>query len=334
MQALVLGDKLELRTDHPPPRPAAGEALLRVRKAGICNTDLELVRGYLGFRGVLGHELVGTVEALPAGMGSQLCVGTRVVAEINCVPPGSPSRTAAERAQEPSRTTLGIDRRDGAFAELVTVPIENLHPVPESLTDDEALFAEPLAAACQILEQVHVRPSDRVCVLGDGKLGLLCAQVLAAASGCELTALGRHPAKLAILKERGIRTQLASDWDRGRTADLVVDCTGTPAGLRLARSLLRPRGTLVLKSTYAPHAGTAHAEAQTDLQRELTGLVIDEITAIGSRCGPFPPALRLLSERKVAVTPLIHARYALSEALTALERAASPGILKVIIEIA
>lgn len=326
--ALVLGDQLELRTDHPSPRPAAGEALVRVRKAGICNTDLELVRGYLGFRGVLGHELVGTIEALPLGADAALAVGARVVAEINCVAPDSPSRTASERAQDPHRTTLGIDRHDGAFAELVAVPVVNLHLVPGGLADEAALFAEPLAAACQVLEQVAIRPSARVCVLGDGKLGLLCAQVLAASSACELTLLGRHPEKLALAAERGIRTELAQDWDGGRSADVVIECTGSPAGLRQARQLLRPRGTLVLKSTYAPHAD------HTGLQSELAGIVIDEITVVGSRCGPFAAALRLLAQARVAVSPLIHARYPLRDAPAALEHAARPGTLKVILDIA
>lgn len=326
MLALVLADKLELRRDHPAPRLAAGEALVRVRKAGICNTDLELVRGYLGFRGVLGHELVGTIQELPSGAESALAVGTRVVAEINCVPPDSRSRTAAERAQDPERTTLGIDRHDGAFAELVAVPLVNLHRVPDGLADEEALFAEPLAAACQILEQVALRPGARVCVLGDGKLGLLCAQVLAASSAAEVIAVGRHPEKLALLARGGLRTQLASEWSEGRSADVVVECTGSPEGLRLARRMLRPRGTLVLKSTYAPHA--EHA----GLQVELTGIVIDEITVVGSRCGPFAAALRLLEQQRVATAPLIHARYPLREALSALEHAARPGTLKVILD--
>lgn len=344
MRALVLCESLEFQPAFPQPTPLPGEAVVRVRKAGICNTDLELVRGYLGFRGVPGHEFVGTLHSLhslPAAAAGpdalpapELTLGTRVVAEINCSPLGSPARTAAERAQDPARTTLGIDRHHGAFADFVSVPVKNLHRVPDSVSDDEAVFVEPLAAACQILEQVAVRPTDRVYVLGDGKLGLLCAQVLASLP-CELLSIGRHPDKLALLQRRGVRTLLVDSVFNLPGADIVVECTGSPRGFELARRLLRPRGTLVLKSTYAAApAGLAPSPpAEPSFLSALTRIVIDEIQIIGSRCGPFAAALRLLADRRVEVLPMIQARYALEDGVRAFAHAAARNVLKVVLEI-
>ena len=200
------------------------------------------------------------------------------------------------------------------------MPIRNLHPLPGTLSDEAAVFTEPLAAACEILQQVHVRPTDRAVVLGDGKLGLLCAQVLAL-TGCDLTVVGHHQEKLDVLARRGIAAALADEAvETG--ADLVVEATGHPAGYAAARRLVRPRGTVVLKSTY-------HGPVEAD----LTMAVVDEVTLVGSRCGPFAPALRLLERRLVDVMPLIQARYPLSEALTAFEHAARPGTLKVLVDL-
>lgn len=305
---------LSLRADLPIPRPPAGEALVRVSCAGVCNTDVELTRGYYPHRGVLGHEFVGVVETEGEWHGVRVC------GEINascgeCAPCRAGRRTHCER-----RTVLGIVNRDGAFAEYLTLPFENLHAVPQSVPDDEAVFAEPLAAALEITQQVHVRPDDAVVVIGDGKLGLLCAQVLAL-TGCDLTAVGRHRDKLDVLARRGIRTALAIEAPALR-ADVAVECTGSPAGFELARGLLRPRGTLVLKSTYA-------GSITVDLSR----VVVDEITLVGSRCGPFTPALGLLARRQVDVRSLIHARYPLQDALAAMERAVQPGVLKVLLKV-
>ncbi len=324
MRALTLSQQLAFDPDYPEPQAAPGEAIIRVSKAGICNTDLELVKGYMGFRGVPGHEFVGTIAALlPApGSDSGFKTGDRIVGEINCVAPDSPSRDYASRAQDPARTTLGISCRDGAFADYTRVPIANLHHVPDRVSDDEAVFVEPLAAACQILEQVHIRSTDRVAVIGDGKLGLLCAQVLATTS-CDLTALGRHRNKLEILAERGISTLLAAGWDGHRDYDIVVECTGAAAGFDQARQMLRPRGTLVLKSTFE---GLTNAN--------LTAIVVDEINIIGSRCGPFATALRLLETRRVDVLPLIHARYPLDQGLAAFAHAQRRGTLKVLLDVA
>jgi threonine dehydrogenase-like Zn-dependent dehydrogenase len=317
VQALVYdGEVLQLREDYPRPVPPPGEALVRVRLAGICNTDLEIVRGYMGFRGVLGHEFVGTVEEAE----DRSLIGQRVVGEINAYCGECPTCRAGRPTHCPHRTTLGIWGRDGAFAEYLTLPVRNLHTVPDAISDEEAVFTEPLAAALEILEQVHLRPTDRVVVLGDGKLGLLVAQVLAL-MGCDLLAVGRHREKLAILARRGIPTLLEAEAE-GLAADVVVECTGRPEGFAAARRILRPRGMLVLKSTY--HGG---------VEADLTGLVVDEITLVGSRCGPFPPALRLLQRGLVDVQPLISAVYPLDRGMEAFARAAEPGVLKVLLQV-
>jgi threonine dehydrogenase-like Zn-dependent dehydrogenase len=284
--------------------------------AGICNTDVELVKGYMEFQGIPGHEFVGVVERAP---GTEEWEGRRVVGEIN-VTCGECSTCRAGRPTHcSSRTTLGIGGRDGAFAEYLTLPIRNLHAVPDAIPDEAAVFTEPLAAACEIPQQVHVQPTDRVIVVGDGKLGLLCAQVLAL-TGCDLTVVGHHRAKLDILAQRGIQTVLEGDSiETG--ADLVVEATGHPAGYATARRLIRPRGTIVLKSTY-------HGSIDAD----LTMTVVDEVTLVGSRCGPFGPALRLLEQGLVEVTPLIQARYPLSKAIEGFEHAGRPGTLKVLVD--
>jgi len=237
-----------------------------------------------------GHEFVGVVETCD----DEGLVGRRVVGEINAVCGQCPTCLAGSPTHCPERTTLGIWKRDGAFAEYLTLPAENLHPVPDGVSDDEAVFVEPLAAALEILEQVHVRPTDRVVVLGDGKLGLLVAQVLSL-TGCHLTALGRHRSKLSILDKAGIETRL-SDEGLDIKADVVVDCTGHPNGFALARAMVKPRGRLVMKSTF-----------HGDLALNISSLVVDEVTLVGSRCGPFAPALRLLERGLVDVRSLIHA---------------------------
>lgn len=295
---------------------------MRVTHAGICNTDIELTKGYMGFRGVLGHEFVSLI------MGGQddrlehsgFLAGDRVVAEINCVDPSSVSRNYFARAQDPLRTTIGIDHHDGVFADYACVPLANLHRVPAVVTDDEAVFVEPLAAACQILEQVPVKPTDRVAVIGDGKLGLLCAQVLQT-TDCDLVAVGHHESKLDILRTRGIRTQNPGEWDGRRNFDIVVECTGQSSGFDQARRMLRPRGTMVLKSTF-----------QGLTQANLTAIVVDEINLVGSRCGPFASALRLLETKRVDVQPLISARYSLDDGLAAFDKARQKGVLKVLLD--
>ena len=315
MRVLLCDDGLSFDPAYPDPEPMPGEALVRVTLAGICNTDLELIKGYLGFRGVLGHEFVGIVEASP----DPVLLGQRVVGEINAYCGECPTCLAGRPTHCPHSTTLGISGRDGAFADFLTLPAHLLHLVPETIPDRSAVFTEPLAAALQIPEQVALRPTDRVVVLGDGKLGLLVAQVLAL-SGCHLLAVGRHDSKLDILRRRGIAVRLAGYALSAGEADIVVECTGSSGGFAAARHLLRPRGTLVLKSTY-------HGLTSVD----LSSLVVDEIAVVGSRCGPFAPALRLLAAGLVDVEPFVDAVYPLDEGLAAFQRAATPGILKVLL---
>lgn len=315
MRALVFDDQLRLSPNHPLPHPPAGEVRLRTLVAGICNTDLEVVRGYASFQGVLGHEFVAVVDQAE----DPALLGQRVVGEINAYCGVCRTCRAGRTTHCPERTTLGIHGRDGVLAEYFCLPARNLHPVPDSIPDRSAVFVEPLAAACRITEQAHLRPTDRVVVLGDGKLGLLVAQVLAL-TGCDLLVIGRHPEKLEILAARGIATQLARDGIPGG-ADVVVECTGNAEGFRTARRMLRPEGTLVLKSTY-------HGLVSADLSQ----LVVDEIRIVGSRCGPFPPALRLLEQGMVDVEPLMDAVYPLDEALAAFEHARRRGALKILVQ--
>jgi threonine dehydrogenase-like Zn-dependent dehydrogenase len=302
-------NQLQLLTDIPVPEVPPGEALVRVLRAGICNTDLELLRGYYPYRGILGHEFVGLVE-----QGPEHLLNKRVVGEINAVCGHCRFCRRGQPTHCENRTVLGIVNRHGAFAEYLCLPIKNLHPVPENVPTDAATFTEPLAAALEIQQQVILSSDDRLLVVGDGKLGQLVAQTLAL-TGCELLVIGRHPEKLALLKARGIQTGLA-DAVKERTFDIVVECTGNPEGFAIARQALRPRGTLVLKSTYAGN-----------LSLDASSLVVDEITLIGSRCGPFPPALELLATAKVDVeTPL-------NQGLSAFEAAQGRGVLKVLLDI-
>ena len=316
MRAVVLRAHPEFDSSYPSPVAGEGEALVRVLQAGICATDMQLIQGYMGFQGVLGHEFVGTVEQCH---NRQDLIGRRVVGEINLSCRQCATCKAGRLTHCPNRTTLGIDRKDGAFADYLTLPTENLYPLPDHISDSEAIFAEPLAAACQILEQTSITPTDQVVVIGDGKLGLLCAQALHA-HHTAVTVLGRHTEKLALLANRGIPcTTRIEDIKPG--ADIVVEATGTPHGLATASELVRPRGTIILKSTY-------HGKNPID----MTALVINEVSLIGSRCGPFPKALQLLNERRVDVEPMITERYPISRGLDAIQHAAERGALKVILE--
>jgi threonine dehydrogenase-like Zn-dependent dehydrogenase len=281
--------------------------------AGICRTDLEITRGYLGFVGTLGHELVAEVEQGPAEWR-----GRRVCCAINFACGRCPSCQRGLERHCPERTVLGIQGPDGAFSEQLVVPVAALHPIADDLDDEQAVFAEPLAAAFAILEQVHVSPGEEVLVLGDGKLGLLAAQVLSLV-GARVLAVGKHDEHLAILRDRGIATALLGAWDREPRA-LVVEATGTAAGFALALAVTRPRGTLVLKSTVA-------ASEPID----LGPLVVREIRVVGSRCGLLGPALAALRDGRVEVRALIAARYRLGEAVAAFAHAARPGTLKVLL---
>lgn len=314
MRALTYIDRLRLETSYPDPERLPGEALLRVRVAGICATDLELIRGYMDFEGVLGHEFVAeVVEADTPAL-----VGRRVVGEINC--PCRECPTCAEGLPNhcPRRTVLGILERDGAFADYTTLPEACLHQIPEELDERVAVFAEPLAAALQVLEQAPVDGETTVCVLGDGKLGMLVAQVLHT-TGCRLTVLGHHEDKLDILRARGIAASLVKEAP-GVRYQVVVDATGLPEGLSQALGLVAPRGTVVLKTTVAGETTLA-----------LAPVVIDEVTVVGSRCGPLDKAVEWLSGRRVEVEPLIEAAYPLSEGIEAFRHAARRGARKILL---
>src|SRR5215212_3798001 len=260
----------------------AGEALVRVTLAGVCNTDLEIVRGYAGFKGTLGHEFVGVVESAPRSPG---LVGRRVVGEINAGCGACELCTTGDPRHCPERTVLGIVGRDGAFAEVLQLPAATLLPVPDEVTDERAVFTEPLAAACGITERVRIDADARVAVIGDGKLGLLCAQALKVLTGAGVTLVGRHPSKLDIAGRRGVETLTTGGLSssHARAFDVTVEASGSPGGFETALKLLRPRGTLVLKSTFH---GTTELNAAP--------VVVDEISIVGSRCGRLKPALELL----------------------------------------
>ena len=315
MRALVLeGRTLSHQPDRLTPQPREGEVLVRVLRAGICETDLQLIKGYMGFSGVLGHEFVGVAE-------SGKFKGERVVGEINCSCWTCPTCTAGAPSHCPNRSVLGILNHDGAFADYIAVPQKNLHVVPEDMSTDVAVFTEPVAAAFQIPAQMTINRHDRIVVLGDGRLGNLCTQVLAHLSK-DVTIVGKHEEKLALLRTKGIRTSLLKDFPAKRDADIVVDCTGSPAGLPAALKLVAPRGTIVLKTTVAGEQTLALAPA-----------VIDEVTILGSRCGPFDRALTALDSGEVDVLPMISARYGLDQGLAAIEHAGTKPSLKVLIDV-
>ena len=319
MRALVLDTDGSVRqTDsHPPPLRAAGEARIAMRLAGICDTDLQLARGYLHYQGVLGHEFVGQVVECD----SKAWRGRRVVADINagCGDCADCRELGEHHCQR--RSVLGIARRDGALAEELTLPERCLVEVPEHVPDSLAVFAEPLAAAAHVLDDLQPRGSDRVVVLGDGKLGLLIAWVLAA-EGVAITLVGHHQRKLRLAAESGIETLLASQLAaRDGPYDSVVEATGTAAGLGRALELCRPRGTVVLKTTVAGPT-----------ECDLSPIVINELRVIGSRCGNLARALDLLATGKVDPTPLIERRYPLGQAAEALVHASERGVLKILVE--
>ena len=314
MRALLFEDDEARVAEVAEPQACDESVLVRVSLAGVCSTDLEIVKGYMQFRGILGHEFVGRVEAGPPEWRGQ-----RVVGEINFACRSCPICAQGLHRHCPSRAVMGMLDADGAFAELVRLPVTNLHPVPDSVADEIAVFTEPLAAAFEVLEQTQIEPGGRCVVLGDGKLGLLVAQVLHQ-TGASVLAVGKHPEKLAILGKRGIATALASEWN-GELASLVVEATGTAEGFARAVAATRPRGTLVLKSTVSERPSL-----------DLSPIVVDEIRVVGSRCGPFPPALRALETGSVDVRSLISHRVALDDGVEGLRKASQPGALKVLIE--
>jgi threonine dehydrogenase-like Zn-dependent dehydrogenase len=286
-----------------------------VSLAGICTTDLEIIKGYAGFQGILGHEFVGIVEKSD----DPSWIGRRVVGGIN-IGCGACSRCFSEGPEHcPERKVLGIIDHDGAFADFIVLPISNLVQVPDHVEDQAAVFTEPLAAALRIRDQVIIRPSDRVAVLGPGRLGMLVGQVLAMA-GTDVTLLGRSMSSLELPASLNLATGLVED-SQDDSFDLVVEATGNEAGLAQSLRLVRPQGTMILKSTFAGPATV-----------DLTKLVVAEITVVGSRCGPFEPALRLLAGNAVEVQSMIEAEYQLSAGLAAFEHAARPGVRKILLK--
>jgi threonine dehydrogenase-like Zn-dependent dehydrogenase len=300
------------------PKPqGAGEAVVRVTLSGICNTDLEIVRGYAGFEGTIGHEFVGVVESAP----SHDLVGRRVVGEINAGCGLCALCAKGDARHCPNRTVLGIHGRDGAHAEFLRLPVVNLLTVPDEVPDERAVFCEPLAAAYGITERVPVSEETRVAVIGDGKLGLLCAQALALFSRRVLL-IGKHPEKLALASARGIETATLDEMrGREREFDVAVEASGAESGFALALLLLRPRGVLVLKSTF-------HGTTKMDAAR----IVVDEISVVGSRCGRFAPALDLLRSGAVDVESLISEKHRISDAVRAMKRATEQGVIKVLLQ--
>lgn len=317
MKALrFINNKLEL-SDAPMPSNK-NEALMRVTLSGVCNTDVEIVRGYAGFQGTIGHEFVGIVEEAP---NAKHLIGKRVVGEINAGCGACGLCESGDSRHCPNRTVLGIVGRDGAHAEYLQLPIVNLLEVPDEVSDAQAVFAEPLAAAYGITERVRITPENKVAVIGDGKLGILCAQALAL-TGAHVTLVGKHDEKLRIAANRNIETiKLDDAAKRSRAYDVVVEASGAESGFALALDLLFPRGTLVLKSTF-------QGEPRTAMWR----VVVDEITIVGSRCGRFAPALELLKNKSVDVESMISEEFSLSDGVRAMTRAQEKGVLKVLLK--
>jgi threonine dehydrogenase-like Zn-dependent dehydrogenase len=299
-----------------------GEALVRVTLSGICNTDLEIARGYAGFEGTLGHEFVGVIESAdgPLAQSLGLLPGTRVVGEINAGCGACELCASGDSRHCRNRTVLGIVGRDGAHAEFLKLPLVNLLPVPGEIPDAHAVFTEPLAAACGILERAAIGHNTRLAVIGDGKLGLLCAQVMAT-TGASVMLVGKHESKLQLAARRGVETEMP---DRAKASaglfDVVVEASGSPTGFDLALDLLRPKGVLVLKSTF-----------QGATQLHAARIVVDEISVVGSRCGRFAPALELLKRGDIDVANLISEEFSLTDGVRAMTRAAAPGVMKVLL---
>ena len=317
MLALVFDGKVRLKKDYPQPRPTSLEALVAVSRAGVCRTDLEILKGYMRFEGVLGHEFTGVVIE-----GPRKWKGKRVVADI-----ASPCRHCDMcKSHQPrhcrERRALGIHGMDGAFAEYLKVPVDSLHEVPSGMSEDEAVFAEPLAAALQVAEQVPILPTSRMAVLGDGRLGLLTSMALRQRPA-EMLLVGKHQDKLDLAARGSVWSISVNDFKPQKDFDIVVDTTGDPEGFKLAMAAVKPRGTIVLKST-----STAVGELN------LSSLVVDEVTVVGSRCGPLDKALELLASGTLDVRSLITSRFPLKEGLKALAAAQSPESVKVLIDVA
>ena len=314
--AVFRGGKLSLVKDHPVPVPDQGETLVRVLQAGICATDLEILKGYMNFEGVPGHEFVGQVVR----SGNVNLAGRRVVGQINCVCGQCDMCSSGLSNHCRNRTVLGIAGRDGAFAEYLVLPEVNLHVIGEHISNEQAVFVEPLAAAMQIVKQVSIEKRWKIAVLGDGRLGLLVCQVLARYNPAVML-VGKHDEKLLVADKKGIRVSLVEQIVARADHDLVVDCTGTASGLELASKMVRPRGTIVLKSTVA-----------NPMQCNLSSLVVNEVHLIGSRCGTFNDAIEALDKGQIDVSGLISKTFPLERIEEAFKHAIEPESIKVIVE--
>ena len=323
MKAIVFDNVLKLDTNYKKPEPKEGEALIKVTLAGICNTDYEITKGYMGYVGVLGHEFVGVVEEVNSDKTEdKKWIGKRVVAEISygCDDPSCKWCAHKNYRHCPSRHTLGIVNKDGCFAEYMTMPLNVLFEVPNNVPDEQAVFVEPLAAACEISEQLHIEPTQKVLVLGDGKLGLTTALTLHS-QNLDVTLVGKHQNKLDIAKAQGVKTMLLQDLQIKNIYNVVVEATGTAGGFETSMNLTKPRGVLVLKSTVA-----------TGKELNLAPIVINEITVLGSRCGQFPPALRLLENNRINFKPFISKIYSIDDALEAFEANKAKDTVKILIK--
>ncbi len=323
MKAIIFNNGLKLDKNYPKPKPRNGEALIKIKLAGICNTDQEITKGYMDFDGVLGHEFVGIVEEVNSiKEEDKKWIGKRVVAEINygCNDPECEWCAKKNYRHCPNRHTLGIWRKDGCFSEYLRMPINVLFEVPKNVSDEQAVFVEPLAAACEITEQLHIEPMHKVLVLGDGKLGLTTALALHA-QNFNVLLVGKHQNKLDIAKEQGVKTQLLENFKHEKIYDVVVEATGTAGGFETSMALTKPRGTLVLKSTVA-----------SGKELNLAPIVIDEITVLGSRCGQFAPALRLLENNRIDFSKMISKTYSIDDAIEAFEANKAKESIKILIK--
>lgn len=315
MRALIFdGKKLQFKKGYPEPVLKDDEVLIRVCKAGICNTDVEIKKGYMGYTGVLGHEFMGVVEE---SLNKEI-VGKRVVSEINC-PCGICDYCLSGLSNHcTNRSVIGIFKKDGAFADYITVPEKNLHLLPDEISDEDAVFVELIAACFNVSERVHIKPGDRVVILGDGKLGTLVARVIRLLC-CDLTLVGLDLLKLERASSLGIKSKLVKDFNE--KASIIIECTGTPEGLMTAKNSVKPTGKIIQKSTFA-----------SSVNMNISSYVVDEIELIGSRCGPFSPAIRALQSKLVKVDDLVDSVYPFDDAIKGFERAESKDSMKVILD--
>ena len=321
MKALVFDDKLKLDLNYPMPKIKDNEVLIKTSMVGICNTDYEITKGYMGYKGVLGHEFVGVVSEVGANCDKNL-IGKRVVGEINCACNDCEMCHKNLQRHCPNRSTLGIWQKDGCFSEYFTLPKENVLTISDNIDDITATFCEPLAAAYEILEQIHIKPDDKVAILGDGKLGL-CISLIFKAMNVDYTHIGKHLDKLEISKNLGAKIKLVSELDEKdmKSFDVVVEATGSTGGFETSASLVKPRGILVLKSTIVAREGL-----------NLASIVVDEITIQGSRCGQFKPVLRLLEDKRIDVSPLVSGIYDVDDFKEAFDKNSQKGTLKVLVK--